>query len=80
MAPSASKLFQAPKTNDTVDQGKFMKLAQKVEDTLTNSCLNNEPKQIDPDKIFVSPYNRMGANPNTKRVHFNIIGSLHKSG
>ena len=75
----ADSKFQSPKPSTDVDAGKFMKLAQRVERTLTTKCLYIEPKQIDPDKILVSPYNRLGANPNTKHMHFGILKSFWKN-
>ena len=35
-----------------VDVGKMKKLAQRVEETLTQMCLFAEPKQLDPSVVF----------------------------
>jgi hypothetical protein len=71
--------FDAPNPSKDVDTGKFLKLAQRVEQVLTTECLYPEPKQIDPDKVLVSPLNRLGASPNTKHVHFGILRSFLKN-
>ncbi len=63
-----------------MDQGRFKKLAQRVEDTLTNETLFAEPKQIDPSLILVSPMNRDGAPPNVRHVHFGILRSFLTKG
>ena len=69
----ASK-FASPSISKDIDQGKFkQKLAQRVEDTLTNEILFHEPKQLDPCLILVSPLNRDGAPPNVQHIHFKIL-------
>ena len=71
--------FDAPKPSKEVDPGKFLKLAQRVEQVLTTECLYPEPKQLDPDKVLVSPRNRLGASPNTKHVHHGILKSFQQN-
>ena len=79
MAADGSK-YQAPKPNNKdVDIGKFLKLAERVDKTLTEQCLYPEPKQIDPDRVLVSKMNRLGASPNIKHVHFGILKSFLKN-
>ena len=70
---SASDRFQAPNPTTSVDQGKFKKLAQRVEETLTTETLYAEPKQLDPNVALVSPLNRLGASPNVQHVHYGIL-------
>ena len=55
--------FEGPKTGQGVDQGKFLKLAQRVEETLTRESLYPDPKQLDPNLVLVSPLNRLGGSP-----------------
>ena len=57
---SAAEKFQAPNPTTSVDQGKFKKLAQRVEETLSTETLYPEPKQLDPNVVLVSPLNRLG--------------------
>ena len=76
----SSSIYGAPqKLNKEVGSGKFKKLAQRVEETLTNEKLNAEPKQIDPQLILVAPTNRDGTPPNVQHVHMGILRSfIHK--
>ena len=78
-APSPAKKFNAPKPRDDVDAGKFAKLAQRVEDVLTNKAMFHEPKQIDPNLVLVSPNNRLGSPPNVLHVHQGILKSIFKN-
>ena len=78
MASAADKL-QAPKPTASVHQGKFKKLAQRVEETLTTEALYAEPKQLDPSVVLVSPLNRLGASPNVQHVHYGILKSFQKN-
>ena len=55
------------------------RLAQRVEDALAKT-LTKEPKQIDPKKILVSQYNRMGAPPNVQYVHKTLLRSFLEKG
>ena len=71
--------FDAPSPGASVDQGKFLKLAQRVEQTLTKEVVYPEPKQLDPNLVLVSPLNRMGASPNVQHVHFGILKSFLKN-
>ena len=68
--------FEAPKTGAAVDPGKFTKLAQRVEQTLSTEVIHIEPKQIDPNLILVSPLNRLGASPNVRHIHYGILRSF----
>ena len=71
--------FAPPKLSTDIDQGKFGKLAQRVEQTLTEKVLFREPKQLDPSSILAPPLNRDGAPPNVQRIHFKILkGFLEK--
>ena len=67
--------FEGPKTGQGVDQGKFLKLAQRVEETLSKETLHPDPKQLDPNHVRVSPLNRMGQSPNVQHIHFGILKS-----
>ena len=78
MAAAGGK-FDAPSPGASVDQGKFLKLAQRVEQTLTKEVLYPEPKQLDPNLVLVSPLNRMGASPNVQHVHYGILKSFLKN-
>ena len=62
-----------------MDPGKFLKLAQRVEETLTKEILHQEPKQLDPNVVLVSPLNRLGASPNVQHIHFGILKSFLKN-
>ena len=55
------------------------RLAQRVEAALATS-LNKEPKQIDPKKILVSQYNRMGAPLNVMYIHKTLLRSFLEKG
>ena len=75
---SCSK-FEAPKISEDVDAGRFKKLAQRVEETLTKEVLFPEPKQLEPNLVLVSPLNRLGSAPNVQHVHFGILRSFQKN-
>ena len=72
----ADSKFERPKVGLEVDVGKFKKLAQRVEETLTKEVLFPEPKQLDPNVVLVSPLNRLGAAPNVPHVHLGILASF----
>ena len=63
-----------------MDQEKFKKLAQRVEEALSQESLFAEPKQIDPSMILVAPTNRDGAPPNVQHVHYGILKSFMTKG
>ena len=70
----------APKIDtENTDAAKFMKLAERVEQVLTHQAKYQEPKQLDPNRVLVSPMNRLGATPNVKHVHFGILQSIKKN-
>ena len=77
---SSSKFGPPSQKGDLVDMGKMKKLAQRVEETLTQQCLFAEPKQLDPSLILVAPLNRLGAPPNKRHVHFGILKSFKTKG
>ena len=80
MAPDTSK-FQSPEIKgDLVDVGKFKKLAQRVEQSLTEDILFAEPKQLDPDLVPVAPNNRDGAPTNKSHLHFGVLKSFKVRG
>ena len=60
--------------------GRFQKLAQRVEETLTTEVIFPEPKQVDPNLVLVSPMNRWGASPNVQHVHLGILRSFQRNG
>ena len=68
--------FEGPKAGQGVDTGKFLKLAQRVEETLSKQTLYPEHKQLDPNQVLVSPLNRMGQSPNVLHTHFGILKSF----
>jgi hypothetical protein len=76
----ANTKFEPPKLGSEVNVGKFTKLAQRVEETLTKEVLFAEAKQIDPSLILVAPNNRDGAPPNVQHVHFGILKSFKTKG
>ena len=63
-----------------VDQGKFLKLAQRVEKVLGDEVLHKEPKQLDPSLILIAPLNRQGAPPNVQHIHFVILKGMLQKG
>ena len=79
MAAAEPGKFEGPKAHAAVDMGKFQKLAQRVEETLTTEVLFPEPKQIDPNLVLVSPMNRWGASPNVQHVHLGILRSFQRN-
>ena len=76
MSSGATGKFQCPKPGADVDPGSFFKLAQRVEQTLTSDALYPEPKQLDPNVVMPSPYNRLGAPPNVQHLHHGILKSI----
>ena len=54
-------MFGEVKTGENTDQGKFKKLAQRVESTLNEKVLFKDPKQLVPASVLVAPLNRDGA-------------------
>ena len=79
MPPAASK-FGVPTAGKDTDAGKFRKLAERVEETLTKESLFPEPKQLDPCTVLVAPFNRDGAPPNVKHIHHTILKSFKEKG
>ena len=82
MAPGGSK-FEGPtleKAGPVAHTGQFLKLAERVEQTLAQEAINQQPKQLDPDRVFVGPNNRLGASPNVQHVHFGILKSIRDKG
>ena len=77
---SQSKYGPPCQKGDLVDVGKYKKLAQRVEETLTQMCLFAEPKQLDPSLVLVAPMNRSGAPPNKRHVHFGVLKSFKDKG
>lgn len=75
---SLSKYGQ-PRLGGNSDALKVGKLAQRVEGTLA-TCLNTEPRQIDPRALLVAPANRDGATPNVQHIHKGILASFLKNG
>ena len=59
--------------------GQACKLAARVENILL-SCLNTEPKQLQPGALLVDPCNRNGAPPNIHHVHHQILKSFAAQG
>ena len=68
--------FEGPKAGQGVDQGKFLKLTQRVEETLSKETLYPDPKQLDPNQVLVSPLNRLGGSPNVQHIHYGILKSF----
>ena len=77
---TGSSKFQSPSCGQLADQGKFMKLAYRVEQTLKDDVLFDEPKQINPVLILVGLWNRGGAPPNVLHVHMVILKSFKTKG
>ena len=63
-----------------VDHGKCKKLAQRVEEALSQESLFVAPKQIDPSLILVSLTSRDGAPPNVQHVHYGLLQSFMTKG
>ena len=59
--------------------GRFLRLAHRVEDTLT-LVIDEEPQNIDPSELLVSENNRQGAPPNTRHVHLTILKGFKEKG
>ena len=57
-----------------------MKLAYRVEQTLKDDVLFDEPKQINPVLILVGLWNRGGAPPNVLHLHMVILKSFKTKG
>ena len=72
--------YGSPTPGPNYDTGSFRKLAQRVEATLSNKCLYQEPRQIDPSLVLVAETNRLGAPPNVQHVHFGILSSFKTKG
>ena len=71
--------FGAPVLGNNTDPLKINKLAQRVEAVL-QTCLNSEPRQIDPRALLVAPANRDGSSPNVQHIHKGILASFIKNG
>ena len=71
--------FGAPSLSAESDKGKAFKLAARVEKVM-QTCLNAEPKQLDPRCLLVDPCNRDGAPPNIQHVHHQILKSFATQG
>ena len=76
---AALEKFGAPSLAASSDAGKASKLAARVEQIM-QSCLNAEPKQLDPRCLLVDPCNRDGAPPNIQHVHHQILKSFATQG
>ena len=63
-----------------LDPGRLGKLAQRVEKTLREGRLFEEPKQLDPASILVAPCNRDGSPPNVPHVHWGLLKSFVENG
>ena len=57
-----------------------MKLAYRVEQTLKDDVLFDEPMQINPVLILVGLWNRGGAPPNVLHLHLVLLKSFKKQG
>ena len=68
------------KIGDGTDAGKFRKLAQRVQKTLTEEILFADPKQLDPKCILVSWLNRDGAPPNIPYLHHGLLKNYFLKG
>lgn len=71
--------YGAPQLGSNSDALKVGKLAQRVEGIL-GTCVNSEPRAIDPRALLVAPANRDGASPNLQHVHRGILASFLKAG
>ena len=69
-----------PTAGQNSDAGKLKKLAQRVEQTLSENVVFQEPKQLDPRTVLVAPGNRDGAPPNVQHVHQQILKSFIQKG
>ena len=76
----ADSKFASPTVSKDVDQGKFLKLAQRVEKALSDEVLHKEPEQLDPSLILIAPLNRQGAPPNVQHIHFVILKGMLQKG
>ena len=63
-----------------MDQGQFKKLAQRVEEALSQESLLVVPQLIDHALILVVATNRDGAPPNAQHVHYGIFRSFMTKG
>ena len=79
MASSDLAKFGAPQLGANSDAFKVGKLAKRVEGVL-NTCINKDPRVIDPRALLVAPANRDGASPNLQHVHRGILSSMAKAG
>ena len=77
-----AKKFEAPEiSSERTDTGKYMKLAEKVENILASKTLNTKgPVQIDPNHVLVSPLNRLGSAPNVRHIHQGILKNIKTVG
>ena len=64
------------KTGLNTDPGKFLKLAQRVEQAMQDHLCLKEPKQLDPQMVLVAPRNRDRARPNLMHIHYVILKSF----
>ena len=80
--PSPLKgMKEVPKGNKDLDTQAFLKLADRVEDTILQYALYGaEPRRIPPRKVLVSPNNRDGSAPNLMAIHKGILGSIKQKG
>ena len=65
-----------PAMSKDLDPGRLGKLAQRVEKTLREGRLFEEPKQLDPASILVAPCNRDGSPPNVPHIHGGLLKSF----
>jgi len=79
MANNFAARLEAPTLGTNADAAKAMKLAQRVE-LILGTCVNQEPRHLDPRSLLVSPQNRDGAPPNVQHVHQGILRSLAQNG
>ena len=68
------------KTGLNTDPGKFLKLAQRVEQAMQDHLCLKEPKQLDPQMVLVAPMNRDRAPPNILHIHLVILKSFITKG
>ena len=76
---AALEKFGAPSLSAVSDAGKAFKLAARVEKVM-QTCINAEPKQLQPGALLVDLCNRDGAPPNIQHVHQQILKSFVTQG
>ena len=76
----ADTKFEGPGSTSNIDPGKFVKLAQRVENVLAKETVNHEPRCIDPNLVLVSPNNRLKASPNVCHIHGGILSGVKVNG